>query len=124
MTEQTRRPQSRMVPALAAALVGVLLGALVVLTGVLAGQRGGCCCNCYGSVCGEIRSGAATPFDPTPSRPTPGAPPGCHGVERHAERQLVPPASPWIRPELQRHDVPLPGSLALMGAGLLAWRLS
>jgi hypothetical protein len=100
-----------MVPALTAALVGVLLGALVVVVGVLAGQRGGCCCNCYGPVCGEIRSGAATPFDPMPGRPiTPWAPP------------LAPP---WIRPELKRHEVPVPGTLMLVAlGGLIIGRLS
>ena len=106
MSEQ--RPQSRMVPALIAALVGVLLGALIVLTGVLAGQRGGCCCNGYGPVL-ERDIGAAAPFDPAPG-------------------YLFPPFVPrqdfFILPDTPRHDVPLPGSLMLVGAGLLAWRLS
>lgn len=111
MSEQ--RPQSRMVPALIAALVGVLLGALIVLTGVLAGQRGGCCCNGYGSVCGEIRSGAATPFDPMPGHLLPFIP-----------GPMVPRQDFFILPDTKRHDVPLPGSLMLVGAGLLAWKLS
>lgn len=112
MTEQAhRRQQSRMVPALVAALVGALLGALVVLTGVLAGQRGGCCCcNGYGSVCGESGAGTAVPFDLTPGRP-----------------YLLPPVivPPWVRPELQRHEVPAPGTLMLVGMGaVLLGRMS
>ena len=137
MTEQ-HRPQSRMVPALTAALVGVLLGALVVVVGVLAGQRGGCCCcNCYGPVCGEAARDSRAPAYSVPGRPiyrTPTLPQPDRSVppERPAERAIgllpsepgrpitpwhAPIVPPWVRPELQRHDVPLPGSLMLVALG-------
>jgi hypothetical protein len=101
-----------MVPALTAALVGVLLGALVVVVGVLAGQRGGCCCNCYGPVCAQS-VGSIGPYDQnrTPGRPV---------IPWHP-----PVAPPWIRPELQRHDVPEPATLMLVALGAaLIWRMS
>lgn len=110
MTEQ-RRPQSRLIPAMIAALVGVLLGSLVVIAGVLAGQRGTgacCCCASYGSAC--VGYGL-----PDGGRPTlPGRP----------EIALARPADPharmprWVRPEMQRRDVPEPGTLALLALGL------
>ena len=102
MTEQ-RRPQSRMVPVMIAALVGVLLGALGTIMGVLAGQRGNCCC-CSGSVAVTARDSRA-PVLPPPSQPIP--------------RQEF-----FILPNLPDAEVPVPGPLMLVGAGLIAWRLS
>ena len=90
------RPQSRMIPVAVAGLVGVLLGALVVVLGVLAGKSPACCCN--GSAC---CAGA-------------GVPSTAHCVpDGRADHQFLPPPPVWI--------VPLPGSLMLVGAGLIAW---
>lgn len=118
-----------MVPALVAALVGLLLGALIVLTGVLAGQRGGCCCcNSYGPVCDERARGTAVPPVSTPGRPIPDLPPGepligCLPPPVPFWAPAPPP--PWVRPDLPRNEAPIPGTLMLVGLGAaVLWRMS
>lgn len=104
MTEH-RAPQSRMVPVAVAGLVGVLLGALIVVLGVLAGKSN--CCN--GSACCQAL-GCETTAQPY-------APAG------RSDHQFIPPPPVWIVPQLDepRRPVPLPGSLMLVSAGLIAW---
>ena len=125
MTEQ-HRPQSRLIPAMVAALVGVLLGALVVVVGVLAGQRGGCCCTCYGPVCVEAVRESRAPVDRTLGRPDdlhdPDEPaPGRDTPEAYARVQpppTTPPVvPPWVRPDSQTAEVSEPATLAMVALG-------
>ena len=101
------RPQSRMIPVAVAGLVGVLLGALVVVLGVLAGKSPACCCN--GQACCQA-VGCETTAQPY-------APAG------RSDHQFLPPPPVWIVPQMDepRRPVPLPGSLMLVSAGLIAW---